>query len=135
MQSHDPTDFEIGLRHDLPQINVMAEDGTMNGNAGRYQGMDRYECRKRVLADLQERSHRLLFIPDLLHCRLSGAMTVEASIASISRSSWIGRWSIVLLLQFSWSIGHRSVADVWAWVAWARTASIEGAFWREPTGS
>ncbi len=52
--AHDPMDFEIGLRHDLPQINVMAEDGTMNENAGVYQGMDRFECRKRVLVDLQE---------------------------------------------------------------------------------
>ena len=52
--AHDPMDFEMGLRHDLPQINVMAEDGTMNENAGVYQGMDRFECRKRVLADLQE---------------------------------------------------------------------------------
>ena len=41
---HDPNDFEIGLRHDLEQINCMNEDGTMNEEAGKYNGMDRYEC-------------------------------------------------------------------------------------------
>ncbi|HEX9899767.1 MAG TPA: class I tRNA ligase family protein, partial [Candidatus Methylomirabilis sp.] len=43
--AHDPKDFECGLRHDLPQVKVMADDGTMNGNAGRYQGLDRFACR------------------------------------------------------------------------------------------
>ncbi len=51
--AHDPNDFEVGLRHDLPVINVMNEDGTINQNGGRYQGMERYECRKQIVADLE----------------------------------------------------------------------------------
>lgn len=43
--AHDPNDFEVGLRHDLPCISVMNDDGTMNKLAGEYEGMDRYECR------------------------------------------------------------------------------------------
>jgi len=52
--SHDPNDFEIGLRHNLEQISCMNEDGTMNKVAGKYEGMDRYECRKLFVKDLQE---------------------------------------------------------------------------------
>jgi len=52
--AHDPNDFQAGLRHNLPQIDVMDEHAHMNGNAGPYAGLDRFEARKRVLADLQE---------------------------------------------------------------------------------
>ncbi len=51
--AHDPNDFEVGLRHNLPVINVMNEDGTINENGGKYQGMERYECRKQIVADLE----------------------------------------------------------------------------------
>lgn len=52
--AHDPNDFEIGNRHDLERILVMNEDGSMNENAGKYKGMDRFECRKQLVKDLQE---------------------------------------------------------------------------------
>lgn len=52
--AHDPNDFEVGLRNSLPQIIVMNEDGTMNARAGKYEGMTRYECRKAIVADLEE---------------------------------------------------------------------------------
>jgi valyl-tRNA synthetase len=52
--AHDPNDFQAGKRHNLPQIDVMDEHAHMNPNAGAYAGLDRYEARKRVLADLQE---------------------------------------------------------------------------------
>jgi valyl-tRNA synthetase len=52
--AHDPNDFEVGKRHDLPQILVMDESGTMNANAGPYQGQDRFDCRKQIVADLKE---------------------------------------------------------------------------------
>ena len=52
--AHDPNDFGVGERHNLEQINVMNEDGTMNELAGKYQGMDRYECRKQLMKDLEE---------------------------------------------------------------------------------
>ncbi|GIO27689.1 valine--tRNA ligase [Ornithinibacillus bavariensis] len=52
--AHDPNDFEIGNRHDLERVLVMNEDGTMNHNAGKYKDMDRFECRKQIVKDLQE---------------------------------------------------------------------------------
>ncbi|MEW9107969.1 MAG: valine--tRNA ligase [Cytobacillus gottheilii] len=52
--AHDPNDFEIGNRHNLERILVMNEDGTMNGNAGEYKGLDRFQCRKQIVKDLQE---------------------------------------------------------------------------------
>ena len=51
---HDPNDFEMGQRHNLEQILVFNEDATVNENGGKYQGMDRYECRKAVVKDLEE---------------------------------------------------------------------------------
>ena len=52
--AHDPNDFEVGLRHNLPVINVMDDTAHMNENAGKYHGMDRYECRKAIVKDLEE---------------------------------------------------------------------------------
>lgn len=51
--AHDPNDFEVGLRHNLPQIRVMNDDATMNELARQYQGMDRYEARKQIIKDLE----------------------------------------------------------------------------------
>ena len=51
--AHDPNDFEVGLRHNLPVINVMNDDATINENGGKYRGMGRYECRKQIVADLE----------------------------------------------------------------------------------
>jgi len=64
--AHDPNDFEMGLRHNLPQITVMDESGTMNEFAGRYEGMDRSECRKQIVNDLKE-SGVLVRIEDHVH--------------------------------------------------------------------
>ena len=50
--AHDPNDFEVGLRHNLESIRVIADNGTINENGGKYAGMDRYECRKQIIADL-----------------------------------------------------------------------------------
>ena len=52
--AHDPNDFEVGQRHDLEMIKVMNDDATMNSYAGKYEGMDRYECRKQMIKDLDE---------------------------------------------------------------------------------
>ncbi len=51
--AHDPNDFEVGLRHDLPVINVMTDDAKINELGGKYEGMDRYEARKAIVADLE----------------------------------------------------------------------------------
>ncbi|PWL71618.1 MAG: valine--tRNA ligase [Clostridiales bacterium] len=52
--AHDPNDFEVGLRHNLPVINVMTDDAHINQNGGKYEGMDRYEARKAIVADLEK---------------------------------------------------------------------------------
>lgn len=52
--AHDPNDFEIGNRHNLERVLVMNEDGSMNENAGKYEGLDRFECRKQIVKDLQD---------------------------------------------------------------------------------
>lgn len=51
--AHDPNDFEVGLRHNLPLINVMNEDASINARGGVYEGMDRYAARKKIIEDLQ----------------------------------------------------------------------------------
>jgi valyl-tRNA synthetase len=51
--AHDPTDFEIAQRHNLPLVDIMNPDATMNENAGPYQGLERFACRDKVLADLE----------------------------------------------------------------------------------
>lgn len=53
--SHDPNDFEIGKRHNLEEISCMNEKGIMNSYAGKYEGMDRYECRKAFVKDLEDK--------------------------------------------------------------------------------
>ncbi|MDT1939135.1 valine--tRNA ligase [Carnobacterium divergens] len=64
--AHDPNDFEVGNRHDLPRINVMNEDGTMNELAGKYEGMDRFKARKEIIKELEEIG-RLIKIEKMVH--------------------------------------------------------------------
>ena len=52
--AHDPNDFEVGKRHNLPEINIMNDDATINELGGKYAGMDRYEARKAMVEDLKE---------------------------------------------------------------------------------
>lgn len=52
--AHDPNDFEVGRRHNLPEINIMNDDATINENGGKYGGMNRYEARKAIVEELQE---------------------------------------------------------------------------------
>ncbi len=51
--AHDPNDFEVGLRHNLPMIRILSDDGTINAEGGKYQGLDRYEARRRIVADME----------------------------------------------------------------------------------
>ena len=55
--AHDPNDFEVGLRHNLEVIRVIADDGTINENGGPYNGMDRYECRNAIVKDLEKQGY------------------------------------------------------------------------------
>ncbi|MCH7879789.1 MAG: class I tRNA ligase family protein, partial [candidate division Zixibacteria bacterium] len=52
--AHDPNDFEVGVRHELPQINVMTQEGRINEHGGRFKGMDRYEARKEIIKSLEK---------------------------------------------------------------------------------
>ncbi|MGC9522503.1 MAG: valine--tRNA ligase [Anaerolineae bacterium] len=64
--AHDPTDYEIGMRHNLDQINVLTETGKMNAGAGPYEGMDRYACREAIVADF-EKEGLLVKVEDYTH--------------------------------------------------------------------
>ena len=62
--AHDPNDFEVGKRHNLPEINVMNDDATINEQyGGKYAGMDRYEARKAMVADLEEQGYLVKVVP------------------------------------------------------------------------
>ena len=61
--AHDPNDFMVGQRHDLEQIKVMNDDATMNAYAGKYEGMDRYACRKALVADLEAEGYLVKTVP------------------------------------------------------------------------
>ena len=64
--AHDHNDFEVGKRHNLPEINVMNDDGTINKLGGKYAGIDRYEARKQIVADLDAQGY-LCGIEDITH--------------------------------------------------------------------
>ena len=64
--AHDPNDFEVGNRHDLPRVNVMNDDGTMNDKAGKYAGMDRFDCRKQLVEDLKAEGY-LIKVEPIVH--------------------------------------------------------------------
>ncbi len=77
--AHDPNDFEVGLRHSLPVINIMNGDGTINQNGGKYAGMDRYAARKAIVADLEAAGY-LVRVEDYSHnvgCCYRCGTTVE----------------------------------------------------------
>lgn len=61
--AHDPNDFEVGKRHNLPEINVMNDDATINENGGKYAGMERYEARKVMVKELEEQGYLVKIVP------------------------------------------------------------------------
>ena len=62
--AHDPNDFEVGLRHNLPKSSTcMNDDATINENGGKYAGMDRYEARKAIVDDLEEQGYLVKMEP------------------------------------------------------------------------
>ena len=64
--AHDPNDFEVGLRHNLEVIRVLDDEGKVNSLGGKYEGMDRYEARKAIVADLEEQGY-LVKVEDYAH--------------------------------------------------------------------
>ncbi len=84
--AHDPNDFEVGLRHSLPVIRVMNDDATINENGGAYVGLDRYEARKRVVADLEAQG-LLLSVKDHVH-NVGGCYRCSTTVEPIVSSQW-----------------------------------------------
>ena len=69
--AHDPNDFEVGVRHNLPVLRVMNDDGTMNENAGKFNGLNRYDCRKKLVEELKASGHLVKIQPhvhNVGHC-------------------------------------------------------------------
>ena len=64
--AHDPNDFEVGKRHNLPEVNIMNDDATINANGGKYEGLDRYEARKKIVEELEQEG-LLVRIEDYAH--------------------------------------------------------------------
>lgn len=64
--AYDANDFEVGVRHGLPQISVMNDDGSINNNGGKYKGLDRYEARTQIVQDLRNQG-LLVEIKDHIH--------------------------------------------------------------------
>ena len=64
--AHDPNDFEVGKRHNLPEINILNDDATINANGGKYEGLDRYEARKQIVEEL-DKEGLLVRIEDYSH--------------------------------------------------------------------
>ena len=93
--AHDPNDFAMGERHDLPMINIMNKDGSMNDNAGGFQGLDRFEARKQVVAALDEQGF-LVKVEDYKH-------TVPYSDR--------GKVPVEPLLSTQWFVKIRPLAD------------------------
>lgn len=82
--AHDPNDFQVGNRHDLERINTMTEDAHMNANAGKYEGLDRFEARKAMVADMEEAGDMLRIEPythSVGHSERTG-VTIESRLST-----------------------------------------------------
>ena len=84
--SHDPVDFEVAQRHDLPLINILNDDATMNENAGPYAGLDRFACRKAIIEDLEKDG---LFIKTEPHSHAVGhCIRCQTMIEPVASQQW-----------------------------------------------
>ena len=93
--AHDPNDFAMGERHNLPMITIMHKDGSMNENAGRFEGLDRFEARRQVIAALDD-VDALVRIEDYKH-----------SVPYSDR----GKVPVEPLLSTQWFVKIRPLAD------------------------
>ena len=84
--AHDPNDFEVGVRHNLPVIRTMNDDGTMNELAGAYEGLDRFECRKQIVKDL-EKVGALVEVEDYAH-NVGHCYRCASSVEPIISKQW-----------------------------------------------
>jgi valyl-tRNA synthetase len=87
--AHDPNDYAIGKRHKLSEINILNNDGTLNANAGEYAGMDRFEARKKVVADLEARG-LLIKVEDHQHS-VGHCQRCNTVVEPIISTQWFAR--------------------------------------------
>ncbi|MGN0243096.1 MAG: valine--tRNA ligase [Lachnospiraceae bacterium] len=87
--AHDPNDFEVGRRHQLPEINVMNDDATINELGGKYQGMERYEARKAIVADLEAEGY-LVKVEDHAH-NVGTHDRCKATVEPMIKQQWFVR--------------------------------------------
>jgi len=87
--AHDPNDFEMGRRHNLPSVTVIGLDGAMTAEAGRYAGMDRYECRKALLKDLEDGGY-LVKIDEHIHA-VGHCQRCETVVEPLVSTQWFVR--------------------------------------------
>ncbi len=93
--AHDPNDFEIGKRHGLKEINIMNEDASLNSNAGKYAGLDRYKAREKVLEDLREQGY------------LAGKRDHKSSVGFCSRCSTV----VEPRISMQWFVSMKKLAN------------------------
>ncbi len=84
--AHDPNDFEVGKRHNLPILRVLGDDGTMNENAGEYCGLTRLECRKRIVERLKEEG--LLVKTEPLHHNVGTCYRCHDTVEPLTSDQW-----------------------------------------------
>ena len=85
--AHDPNDFEVGRRHNLPEINIMNDDATINELGGKYAGMDRYEARKAMVEDLKEQGLLVKVVP---HCHSVGTHDrCKTTVEPMIKPQWV----------------------------------------------
>ncbi len=93
--AHDPNDFEVGKRHDLPEINIMNDDATINCPGTRYDGMDRYEARKAVLEDLEAQG---LLVKTVPHTHMVGTHDrCKTTVEPLIKPQWFVKMSEMIV--------------------------------------
>ncbi len=87
--AHDPNDFEVGKRHNLPEINIMNDDATINENGGKFAGMDRYKARKQIVEELKEMG-LLVRIEDYSH-NVGTCYRCHTTVEPLIKQQWFVR--------------------------------------------
>jgi valyl-tRNA synthetase len=87
--AHDPNDFEIGRRHDLEEINILNIDGTLNANAGKFKGLDRYEARKQLVKELEKKGHLVKI--DTYHLAIGTCYRCHQNVEPYLSEQWFVR--------------------------------------------
>ena len=87
--AHDPNDFEVGKRHNLEVIKVMNDDATLNRYAGKYEGMDRYDCRRALVEDLKKQGYLIKIVPHTHN--VGSCYRCKTTVEPITSNQWFVR--------------------------------------------